>query len=55
MRKDGDLQVWWIPQVPGTMFTVDVASVAEEAREMVRQIAAGVEPHSQGVVSKESP
>lgn len=30
----GDLQVWWIPQVPGAMFTVDVASVAEGVKIM---------------------
>lgn len=26
------LQVWWVPQVPMTAFTVDVESVAEGAR-----------------------
>jgi hypothetical protein len=29
MTKEGDLQIWWIPQVPGKPFTVPVASVAE--------------------------
>jgi hypothetical protein len=29
MTKAGDLQIWWIPQVPGKPFTVPVASVAE--------------------------
>lgn len=28
-RKKGDLQVWWIPQVPGEPFTVDVRTVRE--------------------------
>jgi hypothetical protein len=32
--KAGALQVWWIPQVPGAMFTVDVASVAEGVKLM---------------------
>lgn len=27
--KVGDLQVWWIPQVPGKAFEVEVGSVAE--------------------------
>lgn len=31
-RKAGDLQVWWIPQIPGSPFEVDVASVAEAAK-----------------------
>jgi hypothetical protein len=30
--KHGDLQVWWIPQVPMKSFDVDVASVAEGAK-----------------------
>jgi len=30
--KDGDLQVWWIPQVPGTPFIFDVGSVEEGAK-----------------------
>ena len=34
MKKPGDLQVWWIPQVPGTPFEVDVQSVAEGAKVM---------------------
>lgn len=29
MNKVGDLQVWWIPQVPMKPFTVNVATVAE--------------------------
>ena len=29
MRTIGDLQVWWIPQVPMEPFTVDVKSVEE--------------------------
>lgn len=33
-RKAGDLQVWWIPQVPGKPFTVDVVSVAEGVKVM---------------------
>lgn len=28
-RVPGDLQVWWVPQVPMTAFEVDVDSVAE--------------------------
>lgn len=28
-NKVGDLQVWWIPQVPGEAFTVPVSSVRE--------------------------
>lgn len=31
-RKIGDLQVWWMPQVPMTEFEVDVASVDEGAK-----------------------
>jgi hypothetical protein len=32
-KKAGDLQVWWIPQVPmPNPFTVDVASVEEGAK-----------------------
>ena len=27
--KEGDLRVWWIPQVPGKQFTVPVESPAE--------------------------
>jgi hypothetical protein len=27
--QDGDLRVWWIPQVPGKPFTVPVATIAE--------------------------
>lgn len=27
--KVGDLQVWWIPQVPGTPFEVDVQTLRE--------------------------
>lgn len=33
-RQVGDLQVWWIPQVPGTPFEVDVSSVEEGVRIM---------------------
>lgn len=33
-RKVGDLRVWWIPQVPGKAFHVDVASVAEGVKLM---------------------
>jgi hypothetical protein len=33
-RKKGDLQVWWIPQVPGKPFTVDVATLAEGVKLM---------------------
>lgn len=29
MRQVGDLQVWWIPQVPMLAFEVEVSSVAE--------------------------
>lgn len=32
MPKIGDLQVWWIPQVPMEPFTVDVNSVVEGAK-----------------------
>jgi hypothetical protein len=32
VRKIGDLQVWWIPQIPGKAFEVDVDSVAEGAK-----------------------
>jgi hypothetical protein len=32
MRKVGDLQVWWIPQVPMKPFTVEVASVEMGAK-----------------------
>lgn len=28
-KKEGDLQVWWIPQIPMEAFEVDVATVAE--------------------------
>ena len=37
--KEGDLRVWWIPQVPGQPFHVPVASVAE-ARLLVDALAA---------------
>ena len=36
--KKGDLQVWWIPQVPGKPFTVDVASV-EEGEKIMNALA----------------
>ena len=26
--NNGDLQVWWIPQIPGTPFTVNVPNAA---------------------------
>lgn len=29
MANDGDLKVWWIPQVPGKAFEVPVATPAE--------------------------
>jgi len=29
MANEGELRVWWIPQLPGTPFYVDVASVPE--------------------------
>ncbi len=29
MQKIGDLQVWWVPQVPCASFTVQVTSIAE--------------------------
>jgi chitinase len=28
MPKQGDLRVWWIPQIPGDMFIVDVPDSA---------------------------
>lgn len=31
-RKIGDLQVWWIPQVPMKAFTVDVSTAEEGAK-----------------------
>jgi hypothetical protein len=31
-RKIGDLQVWWIPQIPMNAFTVDVPTVEEGGR-----------------------
>ena len=37
-RKLGDLQVWWIPQIPGTPFEVDVESV-EEAVKLLKILA----------------
>ena len=30
----GDMQVWWIPQVPGEPFTVDVSTVEDGIRIM---------------------
>jgi len=33
-NKQGDLQVWWIPQVPMKSFTVPVSSVAEGVKVM---------------------
>ena len=32
--KQGDLRVWWIPQVPGKAFRVDVDSPAEAKKLM---------------------
>lgn len=32
--KIGDLQVWWIPQVPMKAFTVDVSSIEEGVKVM---------------------
>lgn len=29
MAKDGDMKVWWIPQVPGKRFEVSVESAIE--------------------------
>lgn len=37
-RQIGDLQVWWIPQVPGVWFKVDVESV-EEAVKLLKVLA----------------
>lgn len=31
---EGDLRVWWIPQVPGEMFYVDVPDLPSAARTM---------------------
>lgn len=36
--KQGDLRVWWIPQIPGEQFHVDVASLAE-AKKMLDVLA----------------
>jgi hypothetical protein len=33
-RKEGDLQVWWVPQVPMKAFEVDVSSIAEAVKVM---------------------
>jgi len=33
-KKAGDLQVWWIPQVPMKAFEVDVSSVQEGVKIM---------------------
>lgn len=33
-RNEGDLQVWWIPQIPGKAFKVDVTSVEEGVKIM---------------------
>jgi len=32
MPKDGDLRVWWIPQVPMKAFNVDVETLHEAAK-----------------------
>jgi superinfection exclusion protein gp17 len=29
MAKEGDLKVWWVPQIPGKPFEVGVESVAQ--------------------------
>lgn len=34
MNKVGDLNVWWVPQVPMKAFSVDVSSVAEGVKVM---------------------
>jgi len=34
MNQVGDLQVWWVPQVPMKSFDVDVGSVAEGVKIM---------------------
>lgn len=34
MTTEGDLKVWWIPQVPMTAFEVPVSSVSEAAKIM---------------------
>jgi len=31
VSKQGDLRVWWIPQVPGKAFSVEVRSLREAA------------------------
>lgn len=36
--QPGDLQVWWIPQVPGKPFVVDVES-AKEAKKLLDILA----------------
>jgi hypothetical protein len=36
--KEGDLQIWWIPQIPGKSFLVPVASV-EEAMKLLDVLA----------------
>lgn len=36
--KQGELRVWWIPQVPGEPFHVPVANVAE-AKKVMRLLA----------------
>ena len=38
MANEGDLQVWWIPQVPVKPFEVSVSSV-EEARKILTTLA----------------
>ena len=32
IAKDGDLKVWWIPQIPGKPFEVLVANIGEAQR-----------------------
>jgi hypothetical protein len=33
-RKTGDLQVWWVPQVPMRAFEVDVSSIEQAVKIM---------------------
>lgn len=34
MRKAGDMKVWWIPQVPGKGFEVEISSLEEGVKIM---------------------
>lgn len=38
MAKDGDLRVWWIPQIPMKAFTVPVADL-RQAKLLLRALA----------------